>query len=332
VDRSNPPLENLPIEIAWTGIPLVISIGLFVWSTAVFLENKRMPAGALEIYMVGKQWMWKAQHPQGRWENNELHVPAGRPIQLTMTSEDVIHSFFVPAFRIHQDVIPGEYTHTWFTATTPGTYHLFCAQFCGTLHSQMVGTVTVMEPAEYEDWLSAGPTQQTLAEAGQTLFIKHGCSGCHGANTSLHVPSLEGIFGRPIPVQLPPAGVPANKLPDVLKTVPATTVVADRRYIHDSIALPMQEIAAGYPPIMPTFKNRLTEQEILQLVAYIESLSSGKASAGGRVREGPARIPSVDEYRARTGFTPTNVPAAPGGSATGARPTTIDQRRTTNTR
>src|SRR5438067_9227915 len=166
-DRSNPPEYNIPIELAWTGIPLLIAIGLFFWSAFVFLYVRRTPAGAAEIYIVGKQWMWKIQHPEGRWEMNELHLPVGRPILLTMTSEDVIHSFFVPAFRLHQDVFPGEYTHLWFTPSQVGTYHLFCSQFCGTLHSTMSGTVTVMDPAGYQTWLSNGQTPGSMAEVGK---------------------------------------------------------------------------------------------------------------------------------------------------------------------
>jgi cytochrome c oxidase subunit 2 len=327
VDRSNPPLENLPIEIAWTGIPLLIVLGLYVWSTVLYLENKRVPAGALEMFVTGKQWMWKVQHPEGRWENNELHVPIGRAVSLTMTSEDVIHSFFVPAFRVHQDVVPGEYTHLWFTPTLPGVYPLYCAQFCGTLHSQMVGTVTVMQPAEYEAWLTTGTTQESLAAAGQRLFIQHGCNGCHGPNAAVRAPSLVGIYGKPIPIQIPPEGVPPARLQDVIKTVPATTIIADSRYIHDSIVLPEKEIAAGFKPIMPTFKNRLKEEDILKIVAYIKSLANGpgKGVSDTRVREGETRTLSADEYQARVGFVPANLnavtsgaetaPAAPGSTA-----------------
>src|SRR5689334_19200402 len=204
VDRSNPPLYNLPIEIVWTGVPLLLAMALYIWSTAGYLVNKRVPAGAMDIYVIGKQWMWKIQHPEGRWENNELHVPVGRPIRLTMTATDVIHSFFVPAFRLHQDVVPGSYQQIWFTPTKIGEYHLFCSQFCGTLHSQMTGTVTVMDPADYEQWLRAGTSSQTLADMGHNLFIQHGCSGCHGGNGSVRAPRLDGIYGRPIPVQIPP--------------------------------------------------------------------------------------------------------------------------------
>jgi cytochrome c oxidase subunit 2 len=305
-DRSNPPSYGMAIEIAWTGIPLLIAMGIFFWSSAVFLINRHAPAGASEIFVVGKQWMWKIQHPEGRWEMNELHVPVGRPILLTMTSEDVIHSFFVPAFRLHQDVIPGSYTHLWFTPTQVGTYHLFCSQFCGTLHSTMTGEVTVMDPAEYQAWLSTGQGPGTMAEVGKALFIQHGCDGCHGAHTSVRAPKLEGIYGRPVPVQIPRAGVPLDK-------IPATTVLADDRYIHDSIVLPEKEIAAGYRPIMPTFKKRLTEAEIMELTAYIKSLANQPSPDNGM----PQQPLTPEEYRTRTGFLPGNMKDLSTGTADG---------------
>jgi cytochrome c oxidase subunit II len=246
---------------------------------------------------------------------NELHVPVGRPIKLTMTSEDVIHSFFVPAFRLHQDVIPGEYVQTWFTPTRVGNYHLFCAQFCGTNHSTMVGTVFVMDPADYQQWLSTGSNQETLAQEGARLFIRHGCSGCHGGNASVRAPSLEGIYGKPVAVQIPPPGTPPQALVGLLPKIQATTILADNRYIHDSIVLPEKEIAAGYRPIMPSFKNRLTEEEILKLVAYIRSLGN-TTGAGILSSQGPpSRGLSPEEYRARVGFTPSNIKALTGGSA-----------------
>lgn len=315
VDRSNPPLYNLPIEIAWTGIPLALAMALFVWSTAGYLVNKRVPAGAMEIYVVAKQWMWKLQHPEGRWENNELHVPIGRPIKLTMTSTDVIHSFFVPAFRLHQDVIPGAYANLWFTPTRVGNYHLFCAQFCGTLHSGMVGTVYVMEPGDYEQWLRTGATQQTLAAAGKELFIQHGCNGCHGGNGSVRAPRLEGIYGKPVAVQIPPSGLTGQALYDALKRIRATTVMADDRYIHDSIVLPEQEVAGGYLPIMPSFKNQIGEDEIFRITAYIKSLGTSEGARRGSVRMPPTRTLTAEEYKTRTGFVPKNIKSLTGSTA-----------------
>jgi cytochrome c oxidase subunit II len=308
VDRSRPPQYNDLIEIVWTGVPFVILMLLFFWATTVYFRAVRVPPGAMEIYVVGKQWMWKIQHPEGRWENNELHVPSGRPVVLTMTSTDVIHSFYVPAFRMKADVIPGQYTRMWFTPTKPGIYQLFCAEFCGTLHSGMIGTVTVMEPAEYERWLMGGTTEGTMAEMGKKLFVQYGCSGCHSPNSSVRAPMLEGIYGRMIPVQIPKNGTPLEK-------TPAETVLADQRYIHDSIVLPEKEVAGGYKPIMPTFKGRLSEEQILQLVSYIRSLGAVTAPPANT---GGSRTPSAEEYKARTGFVPDNLKRIESGKTSGS--------------
>lgn len=307
VDRSNPPTHNTLVEIAWTAIPLGILMVMFVWGAALFLNLRSVPKGATEIYVVGKQWMWKIQHPEGRWEMNELHVPLGRPIMLNMTSEDVIHSFFIPEFRVKQDVIPGSYTRLWFTATQVGTYHLFCAEFCGTLHSGMVGTVTVMEPAEYQTWLATGKTSGTLAAEGERLFTSFGCNGCHGPNSSVRAPRLEGMFGKPVAIQIPQPGVP-------LERIEATTIIADDRYVHDSILLPEKEVAAGFAPIMPTFKNQITEEQILMITAYLKSLSKPADVSG---TEQPQERLSPTEYEARTGFKPPNINNMPGGSSGG---------------
>lgn len=331
VDRSNPQLYNLPIEIAWTGIPLVIALGLFVWSTAIYLGFKTVPSGAMEVYVVGKQWMWKLQHPEGRWEMNELHIPVNRPVALTLTSEDVIHSFFIPELRVKQDVIPGQYTRMWFNADKPGVYHLFCTQFCGTFHSTMTGTVTVMEPADYERWLSTGNYPQTLAATGERLFHKHGCSGCHGPDAAVRAPRLEGVYNHIIGVQIPQPGIPLEK-------VQATTMVADQRYIHDAIILPEKEVAAGFRPIMPSYRNRISEEEIFQISAYLRSLAGGDAATSGLYNNrtgpgGPTRSLSQEEYKARIGFTPENMkdltkgaqqggPSGPGGGQDTVAPRT----------
>jgi cytochrome c oxidase subunit II len=317
VDRSNPPMHNDQIEVTWTVIPLLICMGIFVWSTTLFMVQRRMPPGAMEIYVTGKQWMWKVQHPSGRWENNELHVPTGRAIKLTLTSADVIHAFYVPAFRIKTDVIPGQYTYLWFKPTRVGTYHLFCAEFCGTEHSRMIGTVTVMDPADYERWQASGSFSKTVAAEGERLFRQHGCSGCHAGSGSVRAPVLEGIYGRSIPVQAPPAGLSQRQLEAALPKIAARTVRADDRYIHDSIVLPNQEIAAGFSPIMPQFKNRLTEEEIFQLTAYIRSLSGARGTSLRTTGTGRNQALSAEEYRARVGFVPSNVP---GGSAASGKP------------
>ncbi|MBW3621811.1 MAG: cytochrome c oxidase subunit II [Armatimonadetes bacterium] len=311
VDRSNPPHEGIVIETLWTLIPFGIVMVMFVWSTTLYFSSVRAPKEAMEIYVVGKQWMWKMQHPQGRWEMNELHVPVGRPVKLTMTSEDVAHAFFVPAFRLKMDVYPGRYTQLWFTPTKVGTFHLFCAEFCGTNHSGMVGSVIVMEPEDYQQWLNTGNVPMTMASQGEALFRQHGCSGCHSPNSSLRAPLLEGIYGKPVPVQIPRGGVP-------LERVESTTIIADDRYIHDSIVLPEKEIAAGFRPIMPTFRGRLSEEEVMKLVAYIKSLSGGGNAgpnqgagvnpAGGPMERRPATGPVTrEEIQTRTGFTPGNM-------------------------
>jgi cytochrome c oxidase subunit 2 len=310
VDRTRAPLHNGLVEVVWTTIPLLIALGIFVGATVVFFHTTRVPPNAMEVQVVGKQWMWKMQQPNGRWENNELHVPVGRPVVLTMTSEDVIHSFFVPAFRLKQDVVPGVFTKMWFTATKPGDYHLFCAEFCGTLHAGMVGRVIVMEPAEYDKWLNAGGQTETSAAIGAKLFTQHGCNGCHGAGSSVRAPKLEGIYNRPIPVQIPKAGVP-------LEQTPATTVVADLRYLHDAILLPEQEVAGGYRPIMPTYKNKLSEEDVFRLVAYIRSL--GNKDQQEQQRNDHSNELTPEDYKARTGFVPENIQSLTGGG-TGAAP------------
>lgn len=305
-DRSRPPQYNVPIEIAWTTIPLLIAMGIFVWSAALYFRQTRIPDNALPIQVVGKQWMWKLQQPTGRWENNELHVPVGKPVVLNMTSEDVIHSFFVPEFRLKQDVIPGQFTKMWFTPSRVGAYHLFCAQFCGTMHSGMVGTVYVQEQADYDRWLSDGKTSETVAAEGERLFRMHGCSGCHAGNGSVRAPLLEGIYGKMVPVQVIEPGKP-------LEQTQATTILADLRYLHDSIVLPEKEVAAGYKPIMPTFKNRLSEEEILKLIAYIRSMGDKNPADPGRTDNSGGL--SDEDYRARTGFVPPNINELKGGGA-----------------
>jgi cytochrome c oxidase subunit 2 len=250
---------SLPLEIAWTLIPLGLVVVVFLWGTSLFIRNSRPPTASTEIFVVGKQWMWKVQHPEGVEEINELHVPVNRPIKLTMTSEDVIHDFSVPAFRIKKDVVPGMYTMEWFQATKTGAFHLYCDQYCGTNHSLMKGEVIVMEPTEYEQWLSGGIRGGTMAQSGAKLYDQLACITCHGTGKG---PSLNSIYGKPV------------KLSD------GRTVVADDAYLRESVLYPSAKIVEGYRPIMPTFKGQVTEEQLLQLIAYIKSLSpqEGKAS------------------------------------------------------
>jgi cytochrome c oxidase subunit 2 len=248
-------------ELAWSLIPLTLFLGVFVWSARLYFNFYNPPADAMPVYIVGKQWMWKVQHPTGQREINELHVPVGQPVKLVMTSEDVIHSFFVPAFRIKQDVVPGTYTTTWFKPSRVGTYPLFCAEYCGTNHSRMGGKVVVMKPAAYREWLRSQPAPERLASTGAKRFREYGCSGCHGENSTVKAPPLEGVFGRTVHLS------------------GGDEVIADETYIRDSILLPRKQVVAGYPPIMPTFKGEVSEEDLLALVAYIKSIGAREREA-----------------------------------------------------
>jgi cytochrome c oxidase subunit II len=254
--------ENLPLEIFWTAVPLGISMVMFFWGALVYFDYSEPPVGALNIALVGRQWMWKIQHQEGQREIDELHVPVGRPVKLTMTSEDVIHSFFIPAFRIKMDVLPGRYTTTWFQATKAGDYQLFCAEYCGTQHSGMLGRIVVLEPADYQRWLGGGAGGLTMAEAGQNLFQRLGCVTCHRADGTGQGPSLVGLFGRQVKLQ------------------GGKSVVADEGYIRESIIDPRAKIVAGYQPVMPLFKGLVSEEGILQLIAYIKSLGQEERTVG----------------------------------------------------
>jgi cytochrome c oxidase subunit 2 len=266
--KEIPPPFHAPmwLEIGWTVIPIVLVLILFGWGANVYFALVRPPDDALDIYVVGRQWMWKIQHPEGQREINTLHIPVDQPVKLTMTSEDVIHSFFVPAFRTKQDVVPGHYTTTWFQATKPGTYSLFCAEYCGTEHSRMIGTVVVMKPADYQKWLQEG-AEGSLALRGRKLFTKLQCITCHGANAQARAPVLEGIFNTMIPL---------NNGRDVL---------ADENYLRESIMQPAAKVVAGYQPIMPTYQGLIKEEELVELIAYIKSLKRGQTPP--RVEETP---------------------------------------------
>jgi cytochrome c oxidase subunit 2 len=245
-----------PSEVAWTVLPLFIFIGIFYWAAKVYFQMSRPPADAEEIYVVGKQWMWKVQHPDGRREINELHLPVGRAVKLVMTSQDVIHDFFVPAFRTKHDVLPGKYTMVWFRPTKAGKYHLFCSQYCGLDHATMGGWVYVMNPEDHAKWLARENPSGTLAAQGEHTFQTLGCSGCHSLNSKIPAPLLEGIYGKPVPL------------------ADGTMVIADDQYLRDSILQPNKQIAAGYAPVMPTFQNQITEEEINAIIVYLKSRAS----------------------------------------------------------
>ena len=255
-DRKHPQNRNVWLEVSWAVVPFVLTFLLYIWATQLFTGLYRPPADTLDIAVVGKQWMWKFQHPTGQREIDELHVPVGRPVRLTMTSEDVIHSLFIPALRMKRDVLPGRYVTMWFEADTPGVYRLACAEFCGTDHSRMTGRFIAQSPTDYAQWLEQAGSNQTLAAEGEKLFRQFGCSGCHGPAATVHAPSLAGLYGRHVPLES------------------GEVVLADDQYIRDSILLPQSQIAAGYPHIMPTFQNVLSEDQVLKLVAYIKSLAT----------------------------------------------------------
>jgi cytochrome c oxidase subunit II len=253
--------ESGLLEMGWTVIPFLITMVLFVWSSWLYFRITRPPREAMDVYVTGKQWMWKLQHADGRMEMNELHVPVHRAVRLTMASEDVIHSFFIPAFRFKRDVVPGRFATAWFEATKPGRYHLFCAQYCGTRHSNMIGWVHVLTPADYQAWLSGGVAGESLASAGAKRFVENACNSCHADKPGARGPSLNGIFGK------------------VQRLQGGQTVVVDEAYIRESIVNPQARLVEGYPPIMPTFQGLISEEGLLQLVAYIKSLSPAPGAA-----------------------------------------------------
>jgi cytochrome c oxidase subunit 2 len=249
------------LEITWSVIPLGIFMVIFFWGAIIYFQERTPPKGATEVYVVAKQWMWKLQHQEGPREINELHVPVGRDVKLIMTSQDVIHSFYVPAFRIKQDVLPGRYTTAWFRATKPGVYHLFCSQYCGTMHSGMIGQVVVMEPMQYQSWLGGGATFGSLAANGQSIFEQLGCPICHRSDTQGRGPNLAGIFGKQVQLE------------------DGRTVVADENYIRESILSPSAKIVSGFKPIMPVFQGLVSEEQLNALVEYVKSLSPPPSGA-----------------------------------------------------
>ncbi len=252
---------SILLELTWSGIPLVIALFIFGWGAKLYIEHQDMPPDGIEISVTGKQWMWKLQHPSGQREINALHVPVGVPILLTMTSEDVIHSFYVPAFRFKRDVVPGVYTRAHFTADKTGSFHLFCAEYCGTDHSVMIGKVVVMEPSEYEAWLSGQPAGETPVQAGERLFTDLRCNTCHAAGSDQKGPDLAGVFG-------------SKRL-----LVGGGEAIADEEYIRESILRPARKVVFGYEPLMPTYQGQVNETQILSLMAYLKTLGGAAEGA-----------------------------------------------------
>ncbi|KAF2989877.1 cytochrome c oxidase subunit II [Methylocystis sp. MJC1] len=264
-ERGRPSRKSWRFEIAWTAATMAAFFGLFLWGADLYVRLFQAPANALQIYVVGKQWIWKVEHPGGQKEINALHLPIGRPIQLVMTSQDVIHDFSVPAFRIKRDVLPGRYETIWFEAQRPGSYHLFCTQLCGAGHATMTGEVVAMSAPDFEKWLSQGPAptgaRESMAAEGQVLFMRLGCSGCHGAKGegsggAVKAPALVGLYGSQV------------------KLSTGAVVKSDDRYLRDSILQPDKEIVAGYEPIMPSFSGQVDEEQLMRLIAYLKSLKA----------------------------------------------------------
>ncbi len=244
------------LEATWTIIPLALFLVCFVWGALLYFRIYNPPANSMNIYIVGKQWMWKAEHPGGQHEINALHVPTGRPVQLTMISMDVFHSFSIPAFRVKREVIPGRYSTVWFNATDPGTYHLFCTQYCGTLHAGMIGDIVAMTPADYEKWAQASTSGMSLAQNGERLFASMGCTACHNGSAAARGPSLAGVYG-------------AN-----LTLANGRQVLVNEAYLRDSILNPSQHVTAGFAPIMPTYQGQISEDGLIDLIEYIKTLQT----------------------------------------------------------
>ena len=269
-DRTRYPSEGkqIGIEVTWIVIPFIIFVGLFIWAGNVYYDMFSPPEDGLAIYVIGKQWMWKIEHPGGQREINQLHIPVNRNIVLTLTSQDVIHDFDVPAFRIKHDVLPGRYVRMWFKATKPGTYRLFCGQYCGDFHSLMKGSIIVMSATDYAAWLRQDhDAPETLAAEGSRYFHSLGCSGCHENSQVVHAPSLNGLYQQPVPLQS------------------GQIVVANDDYLRDSILQPSKNVPAGYQPIMPSFQGTLSEEQIIALIAYIKSQRATEPPDPGSVHD-----------------------------------------------
>lgn len=260
---------SIALELLWTVIPFVLAMVMFVWGADVFFRIARPPADSMEVFVVGKQWMWKVQHPEGVREINELHVPVNRNVKITLGSEDVLHDYYIPAFRVKMDAVPGKLTTMWFRATKPGVYQIFCAEYCGTQHSGMIGHVTVLEEHDYEAWLAGGRSTGTAVENGERLFTDLACVTCHKTDTTGRGPVLAGVFGSRV------------------RLMDGREVVADENYLRESIMNPQAKVVLGYQPIMPTFQGTVSEENLMQLIAYIKTLKpaapvSPAGTAGGQ--------------------------------------------------
>jgi cytochrome c oxidase subunit 2 len=275
------------LEVIWTVVPFCLMMVMYFWGASIYAQMKRPAGNALEIHVIGKQWMWKIEHEGGVREIDELHVPIGTPVKLILASQDVIHDFFIPEFRIKQDVVPGSYVTEWFEATRPGEYHLFCAQFCGTDHAKMVGKVIAMQPADYQAWLAGAAASEPPAEAGKKLFNTYGCISCHGQRA----PTMAGLYDSDVMLE------------------EGQIVRADENYLRESILNSTAKIVAGYPPVMPSYRGQLSEEQLFQLIAYIKSLQSVRnVPPGAPQRAAPLVAPST---RPAVGDQPLSAPNFP---------------------
>lgn len=275
-DETTPRITgNNRLEWFWTIAPMFVFIGMFLWGAKIYTSVAEPPPDAPEIFVIGKQWMWKIQHPDGQREINELHIPVGRPVKLTLTSEDVIHDFFVPAFRTKVDVIPGRYVHIWYHPTKTGTFHLFCSQYCGTSHANMVGKAIVMERDEYRKWLGSQKATGSLADQGRQLFLKFQCITCHSADSEARAPVLEGLYGRNVHLKN------------------GRRVVADEAYLRESILYPEEKIVQGWEPLMPTFKGQVSEEDLIKLLSFIKTLEPGHTPVRNEEATPPLDGPKV---------------------------------------
>jgi cytochrome c oxidase subunit 2 len=286
---GRPVTAGYTLEVVWTVIPVLLTMVMFFWAANVYFSMASPPLDTLDVYVVAKQWMFKFQQPGGQREIDELHVPVGRAVRLTMASEDVIHDLYIPAFRIKADIVPGRYTTMWFTATKPGSYHFFCAQYCGTKHSGMTGQVVVMKPADYEAWLAGGSGEGSMASQGEKLFQDLGCITCHQMDGQGRGPSLQGLYGHQV------------------QLTTGQAVTADDAYLRTCILTPGGTGVAGYQPIMPSFQGVVSEDQLLQLIEYIKSLASAAAPTtpqGGRPGSRPGETHQAQPPQGPTPKTP----------------------------
>jgi cytochrome c oxidase subunit 2 len=253
-NREHKEARNVWLEMTWVIVPAIVSLGFFFWAGVIYLQEQNPPPNAMQITAMGRQWMWKFQHPGGQWEINDLHVPVGVPIRVNIFSQDVVHSLYIPALRLQEEAVPGRTTLLWFKADRVGAYNLYCSELCGAEHALMAGILYVMSPGDYQKWLNQNGAEQTLAAAGKPLFESYGCSGCHGPSSTVHAPSLVGLYGQVVPL--------SN----------GSVIRADRAYIQDHILYPDKQLPAGYKNIMPSYAGKIPDADLQKLVAYVDSL------------------------------------------------------------